>query len=405
MPFRHEPLDFEKNQIRLLQISPCAEDTVACRVEIFAHDDCPSYEALSYTWGDRLPVRVIKLNDGDFEVRENLWSFLKHVAERQITRAGSHDAVANTTSSARTDTSHGSDRSGPYYSPRYLWIDQICINQSATDERNHQVQLMSQIFNRASQVCTWLGEAADDSDAGMDFLASTANLVATMPHLVNADHFRQDLEAIREWFRGRGKEAQIIRAIFRRKYWYRLWIVQEFLLSRGRVLVCGHRYIEYEKIVNVLQALNGVDAVWHRGRDRIEQLWLDPRLFGPARRLLDDASLTGSNHQMSSLGEVLKDYSHLDCEDPRDKIYGLLGLVRTRERFDVDYSKTPSAIFWKALATAELGTWVAHGRRAVRRLADDMQVTGSEEGIAGSPAMERWKDIFGDRDPKKMFAR
>jgi hypothetical protein len=108
---------------------------------------------------------------------------------------------------------------------------------------------------------------------------------------------------------------------------------------------------------------------------------------------------------MSSLGEVLKDYSHLDCEDPRDKIYGLLGLVRTRERFDVDYSKTPSAIFWKALATAELGTWVAHGRRAVRRLADDMQVTGSEEGIAGSPAMERWKDIFGDRDPKKMFAR
>ncbi|KAK0713699.1 hypothetical protein B0T26DRAFT_620169, partial [Lasiosphaeria miniovina] len=28
----------------------------------------------------------------------------------------------------------------------YLWADQICINQADTAERNHQVQIMGQIY-------------------------------------------------------------------------------------------------------------------------------------------------------------------------------------------------------------------------------------------------------------------
>jgi hypothetical protein len=39
---------------------------------------------------------------------------------------------------------------------RTLWIDQICIDQSSTEEKNSQVPLMTFIYSRASNVLIWL---------------------------------------------------------------------------------------------------------------------------------------------------------------------------------------------------------------------------------------------------------
>ncbi|KAI3579715.1 heterokaryon incompatibility, partial [Fusarium oxysporum f. sp. albedinis] len=39
----------------------------------------------------------------------------------------------------------------------FLWIDQICINQSDIDERNHQVPIMGNIYRKAYRVFVWLG--------------------------------------------------------------------------------------------------------------------------------------------------------------------------------------------------------------------------------------------------------
>ncbi|KAK3485259.1 uncharacterized protein B0T23DRAFT_389984 [Neurospora hispaniola] len=59
----------------------------------------------------------------------------------------------------------------PPVPPLTLWIDQLCINQSDSDEKAVQVGLMSQIYSRAKQVLIWLGPAADGSDEVMDVLA------------------------------------------------------------------------------------------------------------------------------------------------------------------------------------------------------------------------------------------
>lgn len=40
---------------------------------------------------------------------------------------------------------------------RYLWIDQICIDQNDTEERGSQVRLMRYIYSEASRVVAWLG--------------------------------------------------------------------------------------------------------------------------------------------------------------------------------------------------------------------------------------------------------
>lgn len=36
------------------------------------------------------------------------------------------------------------------YLGEYLWIDALCINQTDTRERNHQVSMMDDIFRHAS---------------------------------------------------------------------------------------------------------------------------------------------------------------------------------------------------------------------------------------------------------------
>jgi hypothetical protein len=46
---------------------------------------------------------------------------------------------------------------------------------------------------------------------------------------------------------------------------------------------------------------------------------------------------------------VLMCFAYLECEDPRDKIYGLLALTSEHNQIKVDYSLTPSQVFWNAL--------------------------------------------------------
>lgn len=51
------------------------------------------------------------------------------------------------------------------------------------------------------------------------------------------------------------------------------------------------------------------------------------------------------------LESCIEDFSNRDCEDPRDKVYGLMGLVREEERFKVDYSKSAQQIYCELVMT------------------------------------------------------
>lgn len=105
-----------------------------CSLEIFGAESCPSYRALSYTWGPSTERYNILVNNQKFYVRRNLNTFLQRACSLRSAR-------------------------GHYY-----WIDQICLDQANDKERIHQVEMMGDIYINASQVVTWLGEASDDSD-------------------------------------------------------------------------------------------------------------------------------------------------------------------------------------------------------------------------------------------------
>jgi hypothetical protein len=47
--------------------------------------------------------------------------------------------------------------------PRLVWIDFVCINQSDLEERRQQVEIMYEIFSKASKVVAYLGDESDGS--------------------------------------------------------------------------------------------------------------------------------------------------------------------------------------------------------------------------------------------------
>jgi hypothetical protein len=55
-------------------------------------------------------------------------------------------------------------------------MDQICINQANSDKKGHQVNLMADIYARASNVEAWLGPAFAGSDEAMDVIARISKI-------------------------------------------------------------------------------------------------------------------------------------------------------------------------------------------------------------------------------------
>jgi hypothetical protein len=190
-------------------------------------------------------------------------------------------------------------------SDQWMWIDQLTINQSVLLERNNQVQMMSEIYGNADSVIVWLG-------IGDERPRNTENYVTTY-------------EAAKHW-----KETSDPWALSRalqNEYFERLWVVQEFALApRVRLLI---------------------KDVWIFGDSNIEefdpQLLLDIQMKLPADTLrFFEIRAKGRLHDLSY---VLTNFGDNACEDPRDKIYGLLGIVRIDQRMEVDYKKSPRQVF------------------------------------------------------------
>lgn len=124
-PYSLLSLDKTKQQIRLLQVARRSPGPVECILDVFDLDTAPSYTALSYRWGSPVAEHTIFINGHSSRVSDNLFYFLETWRHED-----------------------GYDE--------YLWIDQICIKQLDTEERNHQVGLMSEIYFRCRRTIVYV---------------------------------------------------------------------------------------------------------------------------------------------------------------------------------------------------------------------------------------------------------
>jgi hypothetical protein len=137
--YRYLPLDHETKSIRVMRLHPAGDfETELCCSIIkvqFTSSDSPVYEAVSYAWDGQNP-------DKDHYITVVTYKNDHNPKKLQIPK---NSAVALRNLRKKT-------------ADRMLWMDSICIDQSSIEGRNHQVQLMGDIYTRAQRVLIWLGE-------------------------------------------------------------------------------------------------------------------------------------------------------------------------------------------------------------------------------------------------------
>ena len=217
-----------------------------------------------------------------------------------------------------------------------LWIDALCINQDDFDERASQVLLMADIYRRARAVVLWLGEEDDETKTAF----ALADQLAHHPDCNPDGEFAPPVPMTAlDLLDGSGlarlglppEDSPAWRAlfnVFRRPVFQRVWIIQEMALARYPPMVlCGSHTILLPYLVGSMTFLST------RGWMDLMQTRLpqeDGDLFNVQSYADDIIKIRWAvrrRNQAPSIALVLR----FKATDPRDKIYGMLGLMKVPE--------------------------------------------------------------------------
>ncbi|KAI0459249.1 heterokaryon incompatibility protein-domain-containing protein [Xylaria acuta] len=489
-----QALSNNQTHIRLLELLPGRRDEpVKCSLAEVALNEVPSYEALSYVWGDPNDTVIVLINNTIFYITKNL-----HLALLRI-----RDPKSN----------------------RTLWIDSICIEQTDLIEKKHQIALMGDIYRQATSVILWLGEPQDSDlrhsslgsesasspDPGISLEASIPSiskslyavlpdrfewlrpvLFGTKPALSNADSpdfqvpvMRSLIEALvreldirsqmqtrlqderarnlpgphltqcdwtsmgttAEYFKSSQtpdswpllgafslkdeeltypatktwiQSAEKLAEILANEYWDRVWIVQEVVLAKDPVLYLGPHIMSFETFVHGQKAFDihynnccakwGRDAQhrqftwWTKIYDRLEKI----RILAKLRESIKSANLDqgldhGSANLTSLCNLLLSGIGTRKASNPRDLVYGLLGLVDDQKGIDVDYAQIDKVTEVSCMGTLP---W-QHPRKLVTDLKDWRRFAGLPEqsdirGVFSDEEASFWRSVFADITQGKL---
>jgi len=176
---------------------------------------------------------------------------------------------------------------------RVLWIDAICINQAGVDERNRQVHLMAYIYSRAKVVIVWLGTLENQY----------------------LNHHSQRHGAL-------DLKQNGVKELCNRPYWRRVWIVQEIGAATQVQVRWGTHSDSWEAFFKYAKRQSTKSEI------------------GPALKLFQSREdRHGDSFLLANLLEACKDSL---CEEPRDKVYGYVGIGHDCQdgSLPVDYSKS-----------------------------------------------------------------
>lgn len=346
----YTPIHSSDREIRLLQLAPGSYNdrlVITLIPAYLKNSPPPQYEALSYVWGIEKSPTPALVNNSPCTITANL-----DVALRSLRKSNQ---------------------------ARILWVDAMCINQDDTEEKKHQVQMMSQIYRMAARVVVWLGPADKTSNMLLDCVENKQTITAGDVEIL----FKAvSLFSTRPWFS-------------------RVWVVQEFCLAQTEAYIfCGQRMTALSHIDFFISRLcdafeihkrrievgqfpgatqwnpclaSSINAIvrWLettdplRAKDDLYYLWqhlfkisgllklredrfpAKDKASGPGGRQ-PDRRIVPETHRFPY---ILSKLVHLEATDPIDKIYGLLGLCEFRETPIVpDYTLHASQVYAQAMA-------------------------------------------------------
>lgn len=281
--FKHEPLDLSKRQIRLL------------RIEYVRHERGEGVLI-------RCQVKIFDLsNCPPYIALSYVWG--SPLPVHTIMLNGKHFHI-------RQNLWYflGNQRIQQKYSDSYWWIDQMCIDQENNQiEKNHQVAMMGQIFGGASKTVVWLGVPEKNDPNPSTYSDPVAKWIV-------------------------------------RRYWTRLWVVQEIILSRTVELFDGNQPLNWGDF----RFMKYSSSAWSKL----------PHPFNHIQSTVHALISIRSERATTpikdfSLVKVIARFGHLDCADVRDKIFGLMSLIPSKATIPIDYSLSISELFQQVIVNGE----------------------------------------------------
>ncbi|KAF1838005.1 HET-domain-containing protein [Decorospora gaudefroyi] len=304
--------------IRLIAIQPgLFTDALVCGLHTkpsLLHQRQHAFDALSYSWSEEPGWKSITLNQhNDFRIGKSLFSALRRLRHRE--------------------------------NERWVWSDQICINQANVEEKNTQVSMMGDVYGCADSVYVWLGSCGNTNRA-----AGEEEVESCHAHVLHDDGtvdfpVKKGLHVVQLC------EARIDD---KSQWWWRMWIVQEFALAKAvRVMIGPHTFTSMVAVVAALEK-SWIDLEPdHVSRNMTKRQWQAlPDRKARRQAYLKLLFLHNVRTQRIWLGANLKYLLFHTAEQyagvPKDKIYGLVSLIDRQQSgftLEVQYQKSDEEVY------------------------------------------------------------
>ena len=332
----------------------------------------PTYEAVSYCWGDATKRFFVVVDGYPVNVPASAEYALRGLRH-------SHN-------------------------DRVLWIDAVCINQADINERGSQVALMGNIYSMTSRTLIWLGPETRTTAKVVDSLGliiadmrrqtnGFRDLISMLWNKMGIDLYSQRKPSITI------DEAAVLN-FYQLPWFQRLWVIQEVALAPSAVCYCGPIAMDLRVVLRA--------AMWIQHGHLLIDNPMNYRAISCASQMFiladHDLGLESINKiKVTILLSLTRDYV---CSDPRDKFFGLIGLLtQHQEGHDLptllapDYSKSIAEVFVDV-------TLYAIAERQDLDILQQVRHRGTANGIEGG--LPSWVPAYhqnynGQVDPDGLF--
>jgi Heterokaryon incompatibility protein (HET) len=359
---RYQYQNLNRGDIRLLRFCSTDKDGLSFVIQHKPFDEnIPLFAALSYTWGENptFPHRL-RIGNTCLPITENLRDALVHVGRRIASKSNLRNKIS------------------------WIWVDAICIDQSNNDEKSHQIGLMSDLYIRASKIYVWLGMPKDENSVRLAmeklkyfynrYISAKKGAVSLRPFWWPYKRRRRiELFTIlgkldpndTKVFDVEGSDTHKawlgIVDLWQQDWWKRAWILQEstvkeddnvFFVGLGiwpvwasapklKVhFLCGQYSTHWMPIILSMLVADHLQKMPLLNTDFLQGAQ------GAARKVFSLRAQRQLPNKPEFL-ELLQQFRHSECKNPRDKVYSLLGLApdSVRVKITPDYEKTVIEVY------------------------------------------------------------
>ena len=312
--YTYNPLK-EPKAVRFVRLLPGTAGGVHCQLFRASLNDKISYSALSYAWGSTKMTQTITCNGRKLPVTESLMSALLRLRLPE--------------------------------EPRVLWADAICIQQDDVNERNRQVALIPEIYQKAAQLLVWLGPGDRYSALAMKLMEVFASAQQELDSRGRLQHLYVKPEEWLAWSK------------FLQRGWFeRMWVIQELAMGlkmsgdAATLFLCGRFSFGLEVLRDACEWCNAltIDAdlstdegvVWKEVQSGVKRVLV---LCDMTKYPTPDEVRAGTWRRWL-LSKVAATRER-KATDPRDRLFALYGFLQDGDHnvAVADYSKTTARVY------------------------------------------------------------